>query len=873
MARRSPLTSLLALLTAAVVVCSLTSPPLAAGGAAPPTRPSVVDVLAPTSAPARLSAGSKRTLKTLVKQTRKVSKKAVRAKARKRLVKLASSAQRNATKAPCTSVGALETYRRAIASTRVRPKPKKLKGRTLDRLAGLGTVSTRATLLLLASKKTTTCGGGVTPSTRDESRTKVRASTVNHLEVAVDLPQVVLMPERVRGTSYVKLLAPDTVTPGNPGEPGIPIVSELFGVPDGAKVSVDVKKSTSLTLQDVQLFPTQPEPVDDVEAPDFFDPPFVTSGFVEEKKIKGTFPKSVADVEVLGTSRDLTIARSGIATAQYKPKTDTLTIFTKIVFDVTFENGDGFEGQVASPWESSASRLAGNLLNAELIAKFRDYQVFACGEELMVITNADTVQQAQTYADARTSDGFLTRTYVLGRSLGTTAAEIQTFIRSHLNRATCIRPSYVTIIGDDKLVPTFTNGPGGIPSDNPYSTANNSDELPDVAVGRILGNDATELDRFIAKLNQYQETPPTGPMLTKASIAAQFQDTDGAGQTKDGQENRTFIQFAERARTGLMKRNVSVDRIYKDDPSTTPTKFVDGTALPSSLRKPGFAWDGDGADISAAWNDGRFLMVHRDHGWSDGWGDPYFTTADVNLLTNDNQHLPVLMSINCSSAKYDVDDTSFVQTALVKQTGGAVAAFGDTRDSPSWHNSEIGLGFLDALLPHVLSGEGPSAQLRLGDALVSGKLRLAGLAPPSGPGISGGDGNTRNELYLWHLFGDPTMKMYGGTKQFFVYDPRDFEVRYVPRLDPNPGDPAPYQVELNLPRPLPGQQFSLVELNSDGFPLSVVGKAIGDGSVSVVIPADVSDGDFSRLAVVVNADNAIPVTIDVELPRPTRGRR
>ena len=88
--------------------------------------------------------------------------------------------------------------------------------------------------------------------------------------------------------------------------------------------------------------------------------------------------------------------------------------------------------------------------------------------------------------------------------------------------------------------------------------------------------------------------------------------------------------------------------------------------------------------------------------------------------------------------------------------------FGDTRNSPSWHNSQIGLGFVDALLPSVLPSEGPASKQRMGDALVHGKLRLAGLAPPSGPGIVGGDGNTRNELYLWHYFGDPTMQMWGG---------------------------------------------------------------------------------------------------------------
>ena len=104
----------------------------------------------------------------------------------------------------------------------------------------------------------------------------------------------------------------------------------------------------------------------------------------------------------------------------------------------------------------------------------------------------------------------------------------------------------------------------------------------------------------------------------------------------------------------------------------------------------------------------------------------------------------------------DYDETSFVGEALVKPNGGTVGAFGDTRDSPTWHNTQIGLGFVDALLPTVLPGEGSLLKQRTGNALIRGKLRLAGLSPPAT------DGSTRNELYLWHYFGDPSMQMWGG---------------------------------------------------------------------------------------------------------------
>ena len=97
-----------------------------------------------------------------------------------------------------------------------------------------------------------------------------------------------------------------------------------------------------------------------------------------------------------------------------------------------------------------------------------------------------------------------------------------------------------------------------------------------------------------------------------------FQDDVRPGSQGEG---RTFTQFAETVRNGLVKRGVTVDRVYTDDPTTDPKKFNDGTSIPASLQKPTFPWNGTGADVSADWNAGRFLIIHRDHGWSDGWGD------------------------------------------------------------------------------------------------------------------------------------------------------------------------------------------------------------------------------------------------------------
>src|SRR5262249_38751129 len=120
---------------------------------------------------------------------------------------------------------------------------------------------------------------------------------------------------------------------------------------------------------------------------------------------------------------------------------------------------------------------------------------------------------------ARSRAGFLTRVVETGTGsgqAGTTPAAIQRFIRAHLTSNTCIRPSYVALMGDDELVPTFTPSISGvtIPSDLPYSMRDDADELPDVAVGRIIGNDQAQVQTAVDKIVGYEMTAPsTGDFL------------------------------------------------------------------------------------------------------------------------------------------------------------------------------------------------------------------------------------------------------------------------------------------------------------------------------------------------------------------------
>jgi len=809
--------------------------------------------------------GTASSLRALVTRTNALPPKAFPRAKRLSLQRVAGHARLVAGRRPCGAVKDLARYRTILLGVRI--KKGKKGARTGRRIAALGSLSLKASGQLLASKRTRRCGGGTKPSRLSNTKTRILKSDANGMRLRVQLPTLSFVPKTGGGRAWTQLVMPNANAPaGTPGEPGIPIASSIIGVPDGARLVVRSSDVDSYVLDGVNVFPSQPEPADAVtRAPNFNRPPFSAEPFTIDNKAyraRGLVPAQPADGDVLGQSRDLTIGDLTVPAVQYDPKAKKLRVLTSVDVSVVFRGGSHtFSDELGSPWERPQRRLAASLLNGAVVRPHGGIVVRPCGMEMLVITNSATRAAGDTFAAARNAAGLRTSIVETGGGpgqIGATTAAIQTYIRARLTAPFCIHPSYITIMGDDELVPTFP-GIGGIVSDLQYSMRDDADELPDVAVGRILGDGQVQVGAAVAKIIGYETTAPgDAAFLNHAALAAQFQDTDDVGEVNDGQEDRTFIQFSETVRSGLVKRGVTVDRIYDDNPTTNPMRFNDGTSIPAALQKPTFPWDGDGADVSTSWNEGRFLIIHRDHGWSDGWGDPFFTTTEVEALRNGSL-LPVVMSINCASAQYDTDETSFVQQALVKTDGGAVGVFGDTRNSPSWHNSQIGLGFVDALLPSVLPTEGPVAKQRVGDALVHGKLRLAGLAPPSGPGIVGGDGSTRNELYLWHYFGDPSMQMWGGGHPPIVFDPNLFKAVFKEEIGPPIPEPPPFWVEVNLPKELAGQPISLLR-NGE-----VIGKALaGDGSVA--IPASFGDGSVKpdELQIAVEADGAQPVTAPVD---------
>ncbi|MDX2039812.1 MAG: C25 family cysteine peptidase [Acidobacteriota bacterium] len=596
---------------------------------------------------------------------------------------------------------------------------------------------------------------------------------------------------------------------GEPGIPSVPVLYRLVAVPQGAKARVAVKTGNSQSMQ-VNLYPIQPEAQDSVQKNDELKIPadrFQEPEFTKNKDIYATdsaFPKEVCVVTPLGKARDLQLVQLAIAAGQYNPKSQQLTLFESVEFEVVFEGGKGafVTTDALNQFESATSTLMNSVINYKAI--FEHVIVvnrkFICGgEEFLILTHPDFRDAAVRLAEWKRDKGITTTVINVndGNGIGPdTKEEIDEFIEGRFNWCG-VRPSYVLLLGDAEFIEPFyvnTSGSSTTGTDYPYALlSGDGDDVPDFALGRIPVDTLDQANTVVDKIINYESNPPSQNSFYKnVGIASQFQCCRSGGQ--QGRDLRSFIETSELVRNELLNQNYNVDRIYtktvEGSGGSTPRRFYNGTLLPEELdADSGFAWDGDTDDIVNAWNAGRFLFLHRDHGWEDGWAHPDFTTTNVNNDLNNGELLPVVFSVNCASGLFDNETANgdygttanreyFAERLLRRENGGAVGMLGDTRNSPTWANSALTRGFFDAVWPNTVGDFGDNTRhRRLGDILNHGKLYLITQVGVAGTTEAPTQWNVTSELYMWHVLGDPTLEMW--TRRPLRVMPWDFAAQWA----------------------------------------------------------------------------------------------
>ncbi|MGB6874065.1 MAG: IPTL-CTERM sorting domain-containing protein [Dehalococcoidia bacterium] len=710
----------------------------------------------------------------------------------------------------------------------------------------------------------------------------VAESSATHLRLEVALPGMYVYPvEMADGITYSAVSVPGSGL-FELGKPAVPLFGEWILIPNSTEAEVlEVNPGAPIIFEDMELPPMQPPPRDDYEGP--LPPPFV-----KDEEIYGAdtdCPGVFAQLEPTQIMRGQDCTIIWLYPYQHNPVRRTLAVYPDLSVTVQFQ---GEPSPIPSRLRNESFDLmmrrmalnADEVISAEEEAE-EEEEIFASagnpgsdfkvGWDYIIITDTKFVNAANKLADWRKKTGF--KTQVTTAFSGYAASDIKSGLKIAYDYWDIV-PKYVLLLGDAEYIPCFyeTWHPSNdeeswkcdcnncvkeapyresyIGTDFYYTTMDGpNDYVPDMYIGRLSVDTASQAMKRVNDIIKYEENPVTdSSFYSNVAICTQFEDMNTDIDMNynptcypDTYEDYRRAQSAEDLALFLedpqYKIEKGIDRIYWADQninpkywSKHPSTFAGmctsvGGAIPSSLLKPGFKWNGTGTDILNAVNSGRFLLVYRGHGGKDLWRAPQLKNKDLAVLNNGSK-LPVVWSIACNTGWFDnesdfkkmpaslsgkslVDYTAYNDVCFSEAwerctAGGAVGIMASTRISFAILNDYFLEGMVQAIWPAYkldpLAMVTPFPIFRMGEVLHYGRQHMMDKATTSTDPLFWDKKVAMCELYQW--FGDPAMEIRTVTPPLIVamvppewswlLHPKDFFL-HVELLDDGEQYPGPVE--------------------------------------------------------------------------------
>jgi len=242
-----------------------------------------------------------------------------------------------------------------------------------------------------------------------------------------------------------------------------------------------------------------------------------------------------------------------------------------------------------------------------------------------------------------------------------------------------------------------------------YATVQGSDNVPDVAIGRIPIETDDELKNVVDKAVAFEGVPSNHWWRTSALLVA--------GTNEPG---LSFTSASEALAGGVFKTNgFTVDRVYQGDPTY-------GLNATQTIKD----------DI----NTGEFLVNFFGHGAINQWSSapPLLVTNDVYALNN--SFYPIVAMLTCVNGSFQSPTVKCMVEVFMERANHGAAACVAASGLTTLFGSQV---VADGLYGDMLTHHEP----RIGDAMMAGYANLYLRS-----------GNT-TELLFFELFGDPAMKV------------------------------------------------------------------------------------------------------------------
>ena len=525
----------------------------------------------------------------------------------------------------------------------------------------------------------------------------VLESDTYHMLVEVTLPGFWLYDRPAEGTAWSCVELPGCFPQGLVGLPDLPSVVELFALPFGTGAVVTVEEVSSTTYQNMEILPRQTPDIDMEHAPF----PFVISD--EFYQGGESYPFAPVDIDTEGIWAGLNVARLVVNPFSYNPSTGNLEVVSSITLRVDFE---GDAAQLSDPVIASmALEMERTVINWDVFeaAATSSGGSRDDGVEYVFICTANTVDWVTELFETHHYLGLHVRVEVLPAS-GNTTTDVRNAI---VNNYTSGVTRFACIVGTHADLPSYNYGSyyGDF-----YYTLMDAGNYPDLAVGRLTGNQA-QIELQVSKIingymdYSFDDSYETGIIPSEAVLAAHGE-----------QYPLKYTQCCnEIAAYPYSLCNMTFTKVYPPE---------GGTA----------------ADVSNAINNNIGTITYRGHGdvtywsWAPGWN-----ASNINALTN--TFMPPAFNFACLCGEYVPSGTCLAEAWAWATNGasGNLSAYDPSYTIPNHdHIKQIYIALYDTGL------------FRVGEAHNAGASYIVA--------NHGSIGITNAKMYLW--FGDPAMDIW-----------------------------------------------------------------------------------------------------------------
>jgi len=578
----------------------------------------------------------------------------------------------------------------------------------------------------------------------------------------------------VQGENLKTITLPGVFLPNDEGAPDLPGLSKYIAIPQGADVHMRIVRTRTEVFQNIEIAPAPRIPLDTE------DGPLIYKKNEQIYSADAFYPEQAILLSEKSKLRGLDVVMLGITPFQYNPVTKELIVYRDVEVEIIFEGGNGHFGddRLRSRWWDAT--IAQTVLNAASLPEIAYNERNNSGSrtpdyEYLIITlnDPDFLSWADSIKSFRTLQGIKTGVVTLDDLGGNTESAIETYVDDAYNTwdvppvAVLLLADYGT--GSSGIISHMYNHPAGYPnfaSDNKYADVD-GDNLPDIAFARITANNETQLEVMVSKFLDYERNPPSDANFYNHPITAL------------GWQTSRWFQVCSEVVGGYLsnalgKDPVRINAVYSGNPNSDPWSTASNTStvinyfgpsglgyIPATPQELGGFSGGTASDVINAINNGSFMLQHRDHGGYSGWGEPAFSSSSINSLTNVDNKLPFIFSINCQTGAFHRSSECFSEKfhrhAYNGQNSGALGIIAATEVSYSFVNDTYMWGVMDNLFPDFMPDQStvfPVDFVMPAFANSAGKHFLYSSSWPY---------NTGNKLITYRLFhhhGDAFLTMY-----------------------------------------------------------------------------------------------------------------